>query len=372
MIGNTLTNIEGKKPDITPVTKWHFYLCAEDAWKAMSEACERATRRIDFEQFIFLPDAIGSQFAEMFIRKSKQGIKVRLLIDSGGSYAFYNSALSEKMEKEGVEIEFYNKISPLRLHNLRLWFFRDHRKLLTVDGKIGFVGGVGIADSMFGWRDTHLEITGDIVKEMENNFERMWKITIAEKFTPFPASIATKDGFAFVTNAPHNRERHIYRRIVSAIRSAKRYVYITTPYFIPDTRLFRALRHAARRGVDVRILVPKNSDHPFVDWASHFHFNKAFRSKIRIWLYTTMLHSKSIVIDDNWATIGSMNLDNYSLFFNYEANIVSEDGKFSEEIRGHFERDLAQTRELTADLWKMRGWHQKVLEFISTPFARFL
>lgn len=352
-------------------TKWRFFLYSESAWKAMYEACERATRRIDFEQFIFLPDTIGTQFAELLVKKAKEGIKVRLLADAGGSYAFFNSFLSRKLLEAGVLVEFFNKISPLRLHNLRIWFFRNHRKILIVDGTIGFIGGVGIGDFLSGWRDTHMEITGEIVRELEHSFETMWKMTIKDKFIFFPDPQQTESGFALLTNAPHNRQRFIYRSFLKAIRGAKKYVYITTPYFVPDTRINRVLRLVAKRGVEVRIMIPENSDHPYVDWASHFHFDKALRSGIRIFRYSTMLHSKSIAIDDTWATIGSANMDNYSFFFNYEANIVSINKTFAEEIRVHFENDMLKAKELTRDNWKKRGWHQKILEILSTPFARF-
>lgn len=368
MIEHISNVITGDRPN---ETKWRFFLYSESAWKAMYEACEKATRRIDFEQFIFLPDTIGSQFADLLIKKAKEGIKVRLLVDAGGSYGFFNSILSRKLIDAGVLVEFFNKISPLRLHNLRLWFFRNHRKILIVDGAFGYIGGVGIGDFLSGWRDTHVEIVGDVVRQLEYSFETMWRITIKERFIFFPEPYQTESGFTLLTNAPHNRQRFVYRNFLRAIRGAKKYVYITTPYFVPDTRLFRVLRLAVKRGVDVRIMLPENSDHPYVDWASHFHFDKAMRSGIRIFTYSTMLHSKSMVIDGDFVSVGSANMDNYSFFFNYEANLISVDKKFAEEVKLQFENDMLKSKELTRDKWKRRGFHQKILEFFSIPFARF-
>ena len=372
MIEHISNVIKGEKQVATRAIRWRFFLYSESAWKAMYEACEGATRRIDFEQFIFLPDTIGTQFADLLIKKAKEGIKVRLLADAGGSYSLFNSPLSRKLTEAGVLVEFFNKISPFRLHNLRLWFFRNHRKILIVDGEVGFIGGVGIGDFLSGWRDTHVELVGDILKHLEYSFETMWKMTIKEKFIFFPEPRQTASGFTLLTNAPHNHQRFIYRNVLQAIRGAKKHVYITTPYFIPDTRLFRVLRLAVRRGVEVRIILPANSDHQYVDWASHFHFDKALRSGIRIWTYSTMLHSKSIAIDDDWATVGSANMDNYSFFFNYEANIVSVDRKFVEAIKSQFHNDVEKGIEITLQNWRKRGLHQKILEVLSTPFARFL
>ena len=356
-----------------PPRSWRFYISSEEAWDGMFEACEKAEVSIDFEQFIFLPDQIGTKFADLFARKASMGVKVRLLIDAGGSFAFFNSALARRIRSAGVELVCFNKISPGRIHNFRIWFFRDHRKILIIDGKVCFIGGVGVGDLLSGWRDTHAMLTGEIVSEMSRSFDIMMKIASSEKFIPFPRPRDSGIGnFSLYTSAPRARQRFIYGKILSMIKSAEKSIYVTTPYFLPDIRLFHALTRAAKRKVDVFLLLPSRSDHPYVDWGSRSFFHKTLRSGIKIWQYSSMLHTKSIVVDNVWSTMGSTNMDNYSMFFNYEANIVSTNENFARDLINQFQKDIANARELTIEDWKKRSVVDKILEFILVPFVRFL
>lgn len=354
------------------MSKWQFYLTVEDAWKAMLEACKEAKSTIDFEQFIFENDEIGRQFVEVFIAKAKEGVKVRVLIDTAGSYGFILSGLARQLTKGGVELRYFNKISPWKVTRLPIWFFRDHRKVLVIDREVGFTGGVGIGYKMRTWRDTHFRIEGDVVYQLQEAFDHMWWITGHERFIRFKECRQTPDGFKVITNAPHFRQRYIHRTFLEIIRSAKRYVYITTPYFVPDVRFSRVLRLAAKRGVDVRILIPEYSDHPLVDFASNYHFRNAFKSGIRIFKYNhPMLHAKTLVTDDEWVSVGSSNIDNYSSFFNYELNVTSVDRKFVSEVRNQFFVDLKNATEIDPQDWKKRSVFRKVLETIFAPFGRF-
>ncbi len=355
-------------------TDWKFSLSSEDAWNAMYESCDNAKHSIDFEQFIFSANEIGLKFLELFERKAREGVRVRLLCDTAGSFSLFTSGtILNKAKKAGVEIRFFNQIKPWRITRFKIWFFRNHRKLLVVDREIGFIGGVGIDDAFKNWRDTHVKVMGgDIITEMQSAFDHMWWVSEREKFVRFKEPHQTSDGFRIVTNAPHFRQRHVHRTFLEIIRSAEEYVYLTTPYFVPDSRFFRVLRLAARRRVDVRILIPDHSDHPYVDLASCSYFQRAFDSKIRIYRYKgRMLHAKTMVVDGRWSSVGSSNVDNLSSFFNHEANLVSVDTRFAEDIRSQFADDLKNAVEISPNTWDARGSIQKVLEFFCAPFGRF-
>lgn len=240
---------------------------------------------------------------------------------------------------------------------------------MVIDDEIGHIGGVGIQEHMRDWRDTHMRMTGPIVADFKQTFEVVWN-NVRRRFRirfPRPQQFVKK--FDLLTNSPSLRQRHIYQALIANIRNAERYVYLTTPYFIPDPRLFRVLRLAARRGIDVRILVPSVADHVFIDHARESYFSLALMSGIKIYLYyPEMMHAKMTVVDDIWATAGSYNLDNLSALFNLEANIASGDTYFVEEVKKQFLADLGHAREVTYDVWVRRSPIKKLLELMTWPF----
>lgn len=353
---------------------WHFYLSGREAWTAMLDACERADKSIDFEQYVFSNDEISQKFVELFIRKQKAGVRVRVLCDTVGGWALFNSSLPREMRESGVDIRFFNVVSPWRIGSFFSWFFRDHRKILVIDGKIGFTGGVGIRNEMASWRDTHVKVSGPIVLEMERAFNELWAQAAEKDILSRIKKIKTyAKGFHFVINAPYWRKRFIYHDMVEAIRSAQKYIYLTTPYLVPDNRFLRILRLAVQRGVDVRIIVPKQSNMPFVERASQAHFDMLLEPGVRIFQYHHgFLHAKTAVIDDEWATVGSFNLDSLSFTYNYEANIVSTENTFIDEVKKHFANDLKYTRELSLAEWRARPFVAKFREWLVMPLRRFL
>lgn len=334
--------------------------------------CEAAKQSIDLEQYLFINDKIGRRFIEILMRKAREGVRVRVLLDSGGSFGVFVSGLPSEMQRAGVQIHFFNPISPWRVHNIFSWYFRDHRKMIVVDGRIGHVGGVCIEDIMANWRDTDLRIEDPVVGEMEEAFEQMWKYVTKGGRRRFPKPAARSRDFRFLTNSPRFRERFIYHALVDIIRGANSSVYLTSPYFIPDPRFFRVLRLAARRGVDVRLLLSGPSDHPFVDIASHSYYHRAFRDGIRIFRYEgRRLHAKSAVVDGKWATVGTTNLDNLSLLFNYEGNVTTTNPRMIAELSSQFEEDMRNAREVSWVEWRRRPFLQKFLEKVMWPAHRF-
>lgn len=371
-------------PRKAPAGSWQLYHVTRDAWKAMLADCALAKRTIDLEQYLFVDDAAGREFLELLARKARSGVRVRMLLDGAGSFGMYMASPMRELVDAGVQVRFYNPISIWRAHNMLSWYFRDHRKILVVDGKVGYTGGVCIEAVMADWRDTHLRLTDPVVGEMAEAFERMWDRVTLKGSRRFPKPLARSRDFSFLTNSPRFRERFVYHALIDAIRGATGTVYLTSPYFVPDPRFFRVLRLAARRGVDVRLLFSGPSDHAWVDLAAHSYYERAFRAGIRIFRYVgsagsapegaepgRRLHAKIAVIDGRWASVGTVNLDNLSLLFNYEDSIVTTNAKMVRELGGQFLEDLRHAPEVTRAEWRRRPLREKFLEKIVWPLHRF-
>lgn len=341
----------------------------------MKEACISARRSISLEQYIFENDQIGRDFADIFIKKNREGVRIRILCDMVGSLSFYNSKIPALLRSHGIEVRFFNPIQLWRVYTFSSWFFRNHRKILIVDDNISFTGGIGLRLNMRSWRDTYAKFTGEgITNEIKRAFEEMWEFSKARSFGDrTKKSGVFAKGFQFLTNSPHLGKRFFYHEFIESIRNAQTYCYITTPYFVPDRRLVRVLSMAALRGVDVVVLIPEYSNHPLADRASHIFFDRLLRSGVHIYRYQgNMLHAKTAVIDNKWSTIGSFNLDSLSFTWNYEANVVSTTEAFCEDLRKFFEKDLEQADELALVEWRDRSFLDKMKEKLITPIRRFL
>jgi cardiolipin synthase len=355
-------------------TEWKFTTRADDAWEEMLVDCNRAEHSIDIEQFVFQDDDIGKRFTRVLSQKARDGLKVRILLDGARSFPFSNSLRPAELKNAGVEVRFFNSINLWRMKHIKRWPSRDHRKLLVVDSTIAHTGGVGINARFRGWRDTNVRVEGPVVHEIARAFKRMWENTALHRFRRFPRFVADADGFQFMTNAPHIHQRFAYHALMNAIRRAKKTVYLTTPYFIPDLKLFRNIRRAASRGVDVRVLLPGQSDHPFlIDVASGSYFSLAMKKGVRFFKYRDgIIHSKTAIIDGVWSTVGSMNLDSQGLFWCYEGNIVSTNMEFARDLTRHFFVDLGGSSEIYHDDWEKRSRGQKILELCTWPIHKFL
>ncbi|MBX4197937.1 hypothetical protein KW782_01235 [Candidatus Parcubacteria bacterium] len=348
-----------------------FYTRTRDAWDIMLQDIDHAQKTIDIEQYIFTIDVIGERFLELLQEKARQGIQIRLMLDMVGSLGFYRSPMPELLRKNGIQVRFFNPISLWRIATLTFTsnFFRDHRKIMVIDGKIGHIGGVGIQDDMVNWRDTHVRTTGLLVQDIASSFETVWKQKGKNMMGSFKRTKQFVKNFNLLTNSPRPRQRYLYQALILNIRNAKKYIYLTTPYFIPDIRLFRVLRLAAKRGVDVQLLVPEVADHIFINHARESYFTLALKAGIRIYVYKgLMMHAKTGVIDDEWATAGSFNLDNLSLSFNYEANISTSDKQFIQDVKTHFLEDVQSSREIILETWIRRPLGKKILELLTWPF----
>jgi cardiolipin synthase len=273
-----------------------------------------------------------------------------------------------------VELRWYNRFVPLFLHKIAAVYFRNHRKILIIDTKLGHIGGVNIRDDMRTWRETHARLRGPVVRAMAQSFSSLWakcNISVPHLVKKPKQQVAMQ--YAFVPNSPGRRRGYTYKAICKAIATSSSRVWITVPYFIPNLHLLYLLKKASLRGVDVRVLLPEKNDLPVLGIAMHSYFGTLLRAGVGIYLYQpAVLHAKVIVCDFGWATLGSMNLDSVSIRCNLEANIVTTNAASVEDLAKHFLVDLAQSKALTYDLWQQRPAKQKIFEKVLWPFHAFL
>ncbi|MDD5165240.1 MAG: phospholipase D-like domain-containing protein [Candidatus Pacebacteria bacterium] len=355
-------------------TTWNLYSSNEEAWAAMLADCAQAKESIVLEQYIFVADDFGKKLIDICTERAAQGVKVRFLWDAAGSFTLWGSNIAEDLKKKGIELIFWKTLIPdySKIENFRAWFFRNHRRTLVIDERIGYTGSMCVYEPMKSWRDTNLRLEGSVVEEMRNAFDRMWARATRAQAMPERIHVRNHE-FRYITNYPAPRRRHIYTELIEAVRSARKYIYITNPYFVPTRRLVRIFRLAAQRGVDVRIIIPENSNYYAVDLGARSYFNTLLSSGVRIFLYSgNMIHAKTAVIDGEWATVGSMNLDRVSLLYNFEANIVSRNGRFAEELAALFVRDMHDSKEVLYEEWKKRFFIEKIPEKLITLVRKFL
>jgi len=345
-----------------------------ETFREIFAAIKSAKHHIHLEYYIIDDDKIGNQVKDLLIAKSKEGVEVRMIIDDVGCWDLKEKFLNE-LRDNGIEIYPFMEVRFPRLTSRVN--FRNHRKILVVDGKIGFTGGINIADRYIHgkpkighWRDTHLQITGDAVATMQVIFAADWYFVINENLTGegyFPP-LTEENGTPVQISAsgPDSDWENIEQAYFSAILNARKYVYLTSPYLMPPQTLVSALKTAALSGVDVRIIIPEKSDSITPKWCSFSYVEQFLEAGIKIYFYQKgFIHSKTLMIDDVFSTIGTTNLDFRSLQTNFEINAFIYERKFTRVILKHFINDLRNSREIKLIEWEKRPWHFKLRESLA-------
>ncbi len=362
-------------PVDTDNTNWRLYTNSVEAWEAMLSSISSATKSIFLEEYILASDQIGKRFIDLLIQKAREGLEVKVICDDVGSYNFSRSKDPERLRAAGVLLKFFNPLLPWEPAQETFWYFRNHRKILIVDDTKVFIGSICLADQMEHWRETTVSLCAPhIIHQMKKTFFATWNKDykrISYYRGKKDASTPLAD-FDYMTNAPLPRKRFIYYELLRQVQKAQNQICITTPYFLPNRRLQRALFSALRRGVNIKILLPRKSDTPFVDAGARTFFESFLKRGTEIYLYEKMIHAKTVVIDSAWSTLGSMNLDNLSLRYNFEGNIVSRNPLFNMQMKNQFVSDLEKSNLLSLSSFKKRPLKDKFLEFLAYPIRSFL
>uniref|UniRef100_UPI00403E45BE cardiolipin synthase n=1 Tax=Solibacillus sp. FSL W8-0372 TaxID=2921713 RepID=UPI00403E45BE len=354
-----------------------------DKFEALISDINHAKNHIHIQYYIFKLDNLGQRIINALIKKAKQGVKVRVLFDEMGSRGIRKRHFKELIEAGGEVEVFFPSILPLINPRLN---FRNHRKIAVIDGRIGYIGGFNVGDEYlslsdrFGyWRDTHLRIEGSAVHPLQTRFILDWNqasakndIIYAERYFPIIPQKGTA-ALQIISSGPDTEWEVIKNNYLHLISNAKKYVYIQSPYFIPDESFFDAIRIATLTGIDVRIMIPNKPDHMFVYWATYSYVGPLVEAGAKVYHYEKgFIHAKMIVVDDEIASVGTANIDVRSFSLNFEVNALIYDRLLAHRLAEIFERDIMDCSELTLELYKNRSNYTKFRESMSRLLSPIL
>jgi cardiolipin synthase A/B len=377
----------------TPLTAGNRVLLLQDGkatYRAMFSAISAATDHINLESYIIEDDEIGRQLSELLLQKRSQGVQVNLVYDSVGSIGT-PKAFFDRLTAGGVQVLEFNPVNPLSAKKQWLVNNRDHRKLLVIDGHTAFVGGINFSrvhsggsfarrrapDAKPAWRDTHLRIEGPVVDEFQKLFMQTWAKQRGAPLTAanyFPA-LAAKGGemVRAIGSTPDDPHSLIYLTLISAISKSQRHVYLTNAYFVPDPQLLDALTDAARRGVDVSLVLPGQSDSGAAFHAGRSHYSALLRAGVKIHQRRgAMLHAKTATIDGVWSCVGSTNLDRRSFLHNDEIDAAILGREFAGQMQAAFTADLEASEAMDLERWEARPFDLRLKEWAARLWEYWL
>lgn len=377
----------------TPVTRGNKVTLLIDGpatYSAMFTAIQNARDSVNLESYIFDDDAAGRRFSDLLLKKRAEGIRVNVIYDSLGSLTT-SAAFFNRMRDGGIAVVEFNQPNPLKAHGKWGLLHRDHRKILVVDGKVAVVGGINISqvyssrpsgskrptDAPIAWRDTDVQIEGPAVAEFQKLFLDTWQ---KQKGADLPAPgyfPALKDDGNLLVRAlgstPGETNRITFVAYMAAVTFAARSVHLTNAYFVPDEQILNAFTDAARRGVDVKIIVPSITDSPAVLNAQRYNYSRLLKAGVKVYeRRDALMHAKTAVIDGIWSTVGSTNMDYLSFLSNDEVNAVILGPEFAVEMEKVFARDLAESNPIQWKEWRERGIAERVREWVAHLFLRWL
>ena len=374
------------------------------------------------ETYILDDDVVGQTFAQALIEKQKSGVQVNLIRDSAGTFST-PSQFFQRLKDIGVNVLEFNPVNPLAARKTWALNQRDHRKLLIIDGRVAFLGGINISSVYSGgsfgssskgiskrsapfpppqagdaargvemlaqadtegadkeaieWRDTDLQLRGPVVAEFQKLFLETWEKQhgrpLAEKAYYPQLEVVGTQVVRAIGSAPDDPFSLIYVTLISAINNAEASIYLTNAYFAPDPQLLSALKAAARRGVDVKLILPSQTDSWLVFHAGRRYYARLLRAGVKIYQRRgVILHSKTVLIDGVWATVGSTNLDWRSFLHNQEVNAVVLGPEFGAQIKAMFDKDLAASEEITRERWGRRGLGLRIKELFARTWEYWL
>ncbi|MBQ6110767.1 MAG: cardiolipin synthase [Synergistaceae bacterium] len=340
-------------------------LSGHETFSAIKNALSHAERFINLEYFSFHDDETGNAIKNILMERSRKGVTVRMILDSAGSWRL-SKRFKRELKDSGINLQMF---MPFTIH-------RDHRKIITVDGITGFLGGFNIGDVYLKqWRDTHLKIKGDAVHELERIFFSMWNKGHhdSELFRPCIDGSCDDVPVRIIAGGTGKEFRAVADEYVRIINSAKKRIWITTPYFVPDKKFLNALHMAALNGVDVRIIIPSWSNHPLVSWASQSYIDSLLRHGIKIFIYRDrFIHAKTLIADSHVASVGTANLDALSFEINYEVQAFVYSTRLVRELEDVFIQDLSNCTEETKEKRINRPFISKIKSGIGRLLSSYL
>ncbi len=361
----------------------HIFDDGQDKFDRLLEDIAEAKHHIHIQYYIFRLDRLGTRILDALIEKARQGVQVRVLYDEMGSRGVHKKDFKALIEQGGEVEVFFPSVLPLINPRMN---YRNHRKIVVIDGKVGYIGGFNVGDEYLGlkekfgyWRDTHLRINGSSVQPLQTRFLLDWNQASDRKNLEYEDSFFPtfyrqgNTAIQIVSSGPDSDWEAIKNGYIKLINMAKKYVYIQTPYFIPDDAFINAVRIACLSGIDVRIMIPNKPDHIFVYWATYYYVGLLIEAGAKVYVYENgFLHTKMVVIDDEAASVGTANIDSRSFKLNFEANAFIYDTDVAHQLAELFERDILYSSELTPEKYKNRSTIIKLKESISRLLSPIL
>jgi len=352
-------------------------LNGEEIFPAKLAVIRKARRTINYAQYVFEDGAPANEIASALAERCRAGVKVNVLLDAVGALAMPGQ-LREEMSSAGCRVESYRPLSPFAIDRVN---YRNHRRILVVDGIVGVTGGSGISGKWSGngrqvghWRDTDVLLEGPVVEQLQGAFAENWleatgvAIGGPEYFPRRRLDFKGSVDAQVVRSSPAGGGTSMYTMFLLALASARHSIHITNPYFVPDDKMISTLIGAANRGVRVVLIIPGAIDHNLVRQASRSGFGKLLKSDIQIYEYRpALLHAKTMVVDGLWSTVGSTNLDRRSFALNEELNVAIYDVDTAQRLERVFEEDLSNSRRVMYKDWNKRGLASRFLELLALP-----
>ncbi|WP_299123713.1 cardiolipin synthase [uncultured Winogradskyella sp.] len=373
-----LYNSEKSKMTINNDVK--LIINGDEKFKLLFEDIKGAKHHIHLEYFIIKDDKIGTEVLNLLCDKTKEGVAVRIVIDDVGSSI--SSTMKQKLKDCGIEM--YSFMPVLFSKFTGQMNYRDHRKIIVIDGYIGYVGGINISDAYVNannsryWRDTHLRIVGEAVKPLQILFFTTWDFASEDKLqiskTYFPDHNCKKEvPLQIAASGPDTDWSNIMEAIFVAITNAEDFIYITTPYFIPNDEIVTALQVAARSNIEVKLIVPKKSDSWVAEYATNSYIEQLLEAGVEVYLYKKgFVHAKTMVVDGVFGTVGTANMDYRSFNINFEINALVYHKEFGGQLVELFNDDLKDSEKLDYQSWKNRSKKTKIIEALARLAAPLL
>ncbi|MEC0270914.1 cardiolipin synthase [Paenibacillus anseongense] len=346
---------------------------------------EAAKTHIHMQYYIVKNDALGKRIFQALTKKAEQGVIVRFLYDDIGSRSLKDSFFRDFLKAGGQKAAFFPSRIPYLNYRVN---YRNHRKLVIIDGKIGYMGGFNVGNEYLGmdprfgfWRDTHLRLTGSVVRALQSRFILDWNLAsstaveVDQCYFPEREEGGTSQQvpMQIVASGPNEEWPHFVYTFLKMIHMAKKRILLQTPYFIPEESMLNALRIAALSGIDVRIMIPEKADHLFVHWASLYYVGELLRAGVKCYLYDYgFLHAKTIVVDGKVASVGTANFDIRSLRLNFETNALMYHEETAKKLEATFWKDMEGCMELTLEEYEKRSLRIRFLESISKLISPIL
>ena len=360
-----------------PAADLELYSKAREMWPRLLADLDKAKRRIWLENYIFEDGTVANALLEHLIPALDRGVEVRILVDAVGSHRL-SKGLMDRLRHHGAKLRIYNRMRLLPIFGRGggNFFSRTHRRIVVVDNRTAWTGGVAFGDRW--WpnednnhiRDTMLRMSGELVGQMAMSFDILWRGRLTMHRAKFPAG---QEQEARVILQQPAQGIHFRRDLYQMMARANKRIWLATPYFIPSRKFRRTLRHAIKRGVDVRLLLPgpDRHDHPAVRFAARRYYNRLLLRGVEIYEYQrAFMHRKMVLIDDSWTALGSANLDRLSFILNHEVMVAANHRRLNEDVAACFGRDFDHSQRITLEEWRTRSTWNRVLEWFWGKFDR--